>query len=821
MRKKPRIRFMITICIIFTLLGNTYFPVFAETKSLRANSSRSYEEITGTLPDSITGLDKLYYGSVKNDSTAPFHNAEELQNILENGDPDYAKLIWKQYKYDLYDPNYQNRGGCKALMIAGRPDYADELLESTSHEYPKDGNSPFHEETLPEIDSVDNGELVNGALVENDENAFEQMKKTVSPDKGDQNQNRKYNIDLKATANLKQVKPVVFLFQIQTSWQMFDKMHANDRASLVNGQKVTEELLSLYEMKQGFLEFMNWMKQCTDGSLMIGITNFQHGGSYSMIDPPYFTNHTESIKEGLYGWDSFGDCEHIHYTNNELKKAQTQLNMSKNFQNWVDANGQSIYNNADMISIIVGGACEKNDLKTGSVKLPEIPNGVIKQQYGIRTNSGTGVIADDKISWIDYCAEGTKKEGGAFDTGKYYKDVITRSKFVETLKDIYATAQEKASNNQKVKNVKVEDTVTAEFNVDQSEIKAFLDGEDVTDQSKIKVMKNADGTTKVSYTFEQVSHKQEVHLQIPIQAKDDFIGSNNVYTNQGTPSISYTGRINNEETYTQNFEDTPAVNVPIRFKVSDGQSVSVEPEKSVNLADLSRDSSGNTQMTKQIEDLLDKYDQTEGTLIYQWVDEEGNPVGDPTSKIIKDNDRTPPEIPSYVVNTTKSDIGKEYKYQLKVTFQPAEVKESTTSKIAVNERTETGKVGIYVEQKPEGKVYIKKEVDNYQSELSNDSFIIQVTSKGNIESPINTEVVLKHNDKSAAIMIKEKTILDISEIVPKEYETVDISISGDGEKVSDHEIAVDRGQNVTITVHNKYSAKAFFQTSDMITNTFK
>ncbi len=812
---------MITICIIFTLLGNTYFPVFAETKSLRANSSRSYEEITGTLPDSITGLDKLYYGSVKNDSTAPFHNAEELQNILENGDLDYAKLIWKQYKYDLYDPNYQNRGGCKALMISGRPDYADELLESTGHEYPKDGNSPFHEKNLPEIDSVDNGELVNGALVENDENAFEQMKKTVSPDKGDQNQNRKYNIDLKATANLKQVKPVVFLFQIQTSWQMFDKMHANDRASLVNGQKVTEELLSLYEMKQGFLEFMNWMKQYTDGSLMIGITNFQHGGSYSMIGTPYFTNHTESIKEGLYGWDSFGDCEHIHYTNNELKKAQTQLNKSENFQNWVDANGQSIYNNADMISIIVGGACEKNDLKTDSVKLPEIPNGVIKQQYGIRTNSGTGVIADDKISWIDYCAEGTKKEGGAFDTGKYYKDVITRSKFVETLKDIYAIAQEKASNNQKVKNVKVEDTVTAEFNVDQSEIKAFLDGEDVTDQSKIKVTKNADGTTKVSYTFEQVSHKQEVHLQIPIQAKDDFIGSNNVYTNQGTPSISYTGRINNEETYTQNFEDTPAVNVPIRFTVSDGQSVSVEPEKSVNLADLSRDSFGNTQMTKQIEDLLDKYDQTEGTLIYQWVDEEGNPVGDPTSKIIKDNDRTPPEIPSYVVNTTKLDIGKEYKYQLKVTFQPAEVKESTTSKIAVNERTETGKVGIYVEQKPEGKVYIKKEADNYQSELSNDSFIIQVTSKGNIESPINTEVVLKHNDKSAAIMIKEKTILDISEIVPKEYETVDISISGDGEKVSDHEIAVDRGQNVTITVHNKYSAKAFFQTSDMITNTFK
>ena len=799
---------------------------------ISVNALRDYTSITGTLPDSITDLEKLYYGSVANDSTAPFHNAEQLQDILENGDESYAKAVWEKYRYDLYDPNFQKRGGSGALITpsgnkydnkkpdtTGRPDYADELLESTGHEYPKDGNSPFHTSVDAQIEPVENGTLVNGALVESDENAFKNLQKTASPDIGDSNSDREYTVDLKATADLKQVKPMAMIFQVQTSWQMFDTLHANDRASLVNGQAVTQDLLSLYEMKQGFLDFMEWMKQNTDGSLLIGITNFQHSSTNSLVNAPYFTNDTDSIIKGLYGWDTFGDCEHIHYSSGELKAAQKQLNNSKNFVNWVDAKNTSIYENAEMVSVIIGGASEAADLKTDSVNLPTIPDGAIKHQYGIRTNSGTGAIANDMISWMDYCAQGGKKTAGAFDTGKYYKDVTTREQFFNTLKDIYADAQEKAPNQQKVTDVVLEDTITAEFEVNQSAIKVYIDGTDVTSSANIQVAGQADGTTKVSCTVGEVAHKQEVHLQISVKAKKNFIGSNNVYTNQGIPTISYKGRIDNA-TYTQNFTDTPAVNVPICFNVSDGETISLEPGNSIDLADLAKESSGVRIITKEVEDSLDKYAQTEGTLTYQWVDEDGNPVGDPTSAEINSDNRTPPEIPSYTVSAKEDDIGKQYKYKLKVTFTPAEVKVNTTSKVAVSAKSEEGNVGIDVLQKPEGKVYIKKVIDNYQEKLSNDAFIIRVVSEENAESKINTEVVLQHNEMSSAITIKEKTVLDISEVVSKEYEMSDISLSGDG-KINGSQVTVDRGEKVVITVHNKYSVKPFFHVSDAIKNQFK
>lgn len=790
-----------------------------------------YTSITGTLPDQLTSLNQLYYGSVANDPTAPFHNADELKVILEGPDVNYAKSVWKKYRYDLYDPNYQERGGCGALVTPSgakfdskktdennRPDYADELLESTHHEYPKDGNTPFHEKLSAKINPVESGTLVNGGLVENDENIFENLQKSASPDAGDSNQNREYTVDLKATPSLKQLKPVVFLFQIQTSWQMFDKMHANDRASLVDGQAVTADLLSLYEMKQGFRDFMDWMQQNTDGSLMLGITNFQHGGTNSMIGSPYFTNDTGSIMEGLNGWDSFGDCEHIHYSNQELMNAIKSLNNARNFSNWVDAEGNAIYDSAEIVSIIVGGACETNDLKSGSVQLPSVPDkkySSLKHQYGIRTNSGTGAVASDMISWMDYCAQGNQKSAGAFDTGKYYKNVVTREQFFNTLKEIYEDAQEKLPNDQNVTDVTLEDTVTAEFDVKASSIKAFVDGEDVTDQAQIQVTKQNDGTTKVSCNFGTVGHKKEVHLQIPVQAKTDFIGSNNVYTNQGTPTVSYTGRLD-DTVYTQEFTDTPAVNVPVQFEVSDGQKVEVKPGDSTDLAELAKKPDTAEKITQPVEDLLNKYEQTEGTLTYQWVDAEGNPVGNPTSATVNDSNRTPPEIPSCVVNTTEEDAGKDISYRLRVTFTPADVREETTSKVPVGAGTETGTVGITVSDKKEGRVYIKKVIDNYQPELSEDAFIINVSSA---ENTVNAQVVLKHGETSSAIVISEKTTLNITEILPKEYEISQITISGGGQ-LNGNQVIADPGEEITVTVHNRYSGKAFFQSSDAVKNIF-
>lgn len=824
-----------------TLQTTEETPLPEIDKRLEIYKLREYTDITGTLPHNITGLDKLYYGSVADDITAPFHDAEGLRNILENEDEAYAKAVWQKYRYDLYDPNFEDRGGSGALLTPSggkysdkkppinpedRPDYADELLESTGHEYPKDGNSPFHANIPSQIDSVQDATLVNGALVENDEDAFENLKKTASPDIGDRNINREYTVDLKATPNLKQVKPTVLLFQIQTSWQMFDLLHANDRASLVKGNEVTADLLSLYEMKQGFLDFMDWMKQYTDGSLMIGITNYQHNGSNSMFGVPYFTNNAGHIMEGLYGWDSFGDCEHIHYSSKALENAMKELGNSYNFVNWVDKRNASIYEDAEMISVIVGGACEADDLKGNKSQLPDITKkefDAIQRQYGIRTNSGTTygkTELEDKISWMD-----VEEGAGAFDTGAYHKNVVTREEFFETLKAIYADVQSKAPNMQEVTNVNIEDVITAEFEVKVEEIRAFVGGKDITEKAEITVEKQTDGTTKVVCNFGTVKHNKEVHLQIPVQAKNDFIGSNNVKTNTGTPTICYTGRVDEGRTFTQSFIDKPAVNVPIRFEVDNGRNISISPGQNIDLAELSKDVNKGNLITKAIEEALDKYAQIEGTITYQWVDSDGNKVGNATTSTIDSTNRTPPDIPSYTFNGKDEDLDKKFTYKLQVTFTPTDVKAETTSKIPVSELTKDGDVIIEIAQKQVGKIRIKKIIDNYNdygSSLKSDEFMIQINSTSG--TSVSTEVVLNHEETSAYIEITEATILNIEEILPMEYDFAGITVEGLGYESSDvtgSSIYVDRGDDITITVHNRYECKPFFHAFDSITNLFK
>lgn len=803
-----------------------------------ANTLRSYTAITGILPNGISGLDKLYYGSVAKDDTAPFHDANELQNILENSDETYAREVWKKYQYDLYDPNFSGRGGCGALLTpsgkkysdkkpsstnpADRPDYADELLESTGHEYPKDGASPFHSNSSSQIVPAE-GTLVNGALVENDENAFKDLAKTVSPDTGDANTKREYTVDLKGTADLKQTKPTVLLFQIQTSWQMFDLIHANDRASLVNGNKITAELLSLYEMKQGFRDFIDWTKEYADGSLMIGITNYQHGGTYSMFDEPYFTNSKDNLLNGIYGWDSFGDCEHIHYGNQALKKAMAELNDASNFGGWTDIKNNPVYQDAEMTSVIVGGACEKADLKVGSTKLPQVPDGVLKHQYGIRTTSGTDYgknTLGDMISWMDYEAQGNgKNDAPAFETGEYYKDIVTREQFFEKLKSIYADVQAKATNMQKVTDVTVEDTITAEFDVKASGIKAYVGNREVTTPADLTVTVQNDGTTKVSYNFKTVGHGEEVHLEIPVQAKSDFIGSNNVYTNAGTPTITYTGRISSTR-YTQEFTDTPAVNVPVRFTVNDGQKISLEPGGSVDLATLAKDNSDQS-ITKAVEDALGKYEQIEGTLTYQWVDGNGNPVGNPTTATIDSTNRTAPALPSHTISTTEDDIDKSFDYSLKVTFTPADVKETTTSKLPVSEQSHAGEVKIEVGQIKVGRIRFKKIISNYNDSLSNDEFILSINSISGM--PVSTGFVLKHDEISSYIEVMEPTQLQVQETVPMEYSFIGI-IEDDsksvGRALNSGYVEVSPGDDITVTIYNKYTWNPFFHAFDSITNVF-
>ena len=525
-------------------------------------SKASADVITSDLPSGVT-LEQLYYGSVAADDSAPFHNAAQLRALLDNSSKSYAEYIWNKYKYDLYDPNFSDRGGCKAQMITEgsvtRPDYADELLQlndsGKTWTYPKDSLSPFHNSLSATVKPAE-GVLKNGYLEGSDDEQFTNLRKTAEEtgESGGASEERSYKINLKARTDIKKVKPIAMVFQVQTSWQMFDLNHANDNASLVNGVKVNEDLLSLYEMKQGFRDFIEWMEDRNDGALMIGITNFQHGGSYSMINQKisnkvfrHFSNDADEILSGINGWDSFGDCEHIHYSDNALKTAAAELGDAANFTDWADEEGNKLYDSADVVSVIIGGACEAADLKESKllIDIPSKNYGNVKKQYGISTNKGK----IDDISWMDY-----ENKSGKFNSGKYYKGVTTREEFFETLKNLYHSAM----GDLKVEEVVMEDTVTDPFDVDISEIRAYIDGVDVTDECEIKAEVQADGTTKVVCVLKNVSNHSDINLEIPAKVKDDFVGGTDVHTNTGTPTIS------DNEGHIQKFTEDPVVYVPAK-----------------------------------------------------------------------------------------------------------------------------------------------------------------------------------------------------------------------------------------------------------------
>ena len=157
-----------------------------------------------------------------------------------------------------------------------------------------------------------------------------------------------------------------------------------------------------------------------------------------------------------------------------------------------------------------------------------------------------------------------------------------------------------------------------------------------------------------------------------------------------------------------------------------------------------------------------------------------------------------------------------------MTFTPADVKEETTSKVSVSAQSQTGDVGISVSQKPVGRVRIKKMIDNYDNTLANDEFMMRINSVSG--TAVSSQVVLKHNETSGYVEIMEPTWLNIVEILPMEYSFIEITIEGTGADTADiknGQVYVERGDDITITVHNKYSWNPFFHTFDSIMNVFK
>lgn len=498
--------------------------------------------------------------------------------------------------------------------------------------------------------------------------------------------------------------------------------HANaqqgDGDTKVGSASKNSELGTLYDIKHALLRFVDYMEDHYPGNnLVLGITEVKHGGSQTMFlgrdaqgKPLYVSNDYATLRQAILNWDSFGNCEHVHYDTNQLKAAVSAL--SSNLAGWKDLYGQDI--TLDMIQkigVIIGGPTENSSSTDGygcALSWTSFSN--LNSVYGIRTNVGTSYDGG-YISWL----ENPSNNGGTqFENGKGNQFT---EKYVATSEDaIYETLvriakQEMQKNtieltdpgiqDTHVEDVIVSDTVTREFSIDTSEpivATIYKDGAVVRtievslDDPDLTIQVNEDGTTSVSYNFGEVYNTQQAVLHFTIVAKDDYIGSNNVFSNVGTPSATYTHKKENgvTENYDVDCADTPQVNVPLRFETVDGEKTTVLAGTEVDLGDLG------TEIPKQVEAMLDRYDQINGTLSYVWTMPDGT---EKTIGSVSVRDGQSGSLPDISAMFTPDEAGS-YVGTLKLTFTPEEVSADNpnfsdeTTKTAVNPLTKPGNVWV-------------------------------------------------------------------------------------------------------------------------------
>ena len=649
--------------------------------------------------------DYFYYGNAAKDSRVPFYNASSYADYLAKCYLDAGggaaglnavRREWDYYLYDIYDPTEKSN-----TVVYPAYTYGD-----TDLEWPKDSTSSFHGTgtLLPIINDLDYSFLENGVDYSNFVSGLNKTATAVMP--GDANTEREYDIDIIADAQAKARGPVAMILQIQTSWQMFDMEHANalqgDGYTKVGSVANNTELATLYDIKHALLRFVDYMEKNYPGNnLVIGITEVQHAKSQTMFSgtdksgkPLYVTNDYDILRNAILAWDSFGNCEHVHYDTDALVNATT--NLASNLYGWKDFYGNDIlYTDIQKVAVIIGGPTENSNSTNGyGCTLPwkTFQSASLNSVYSIRTNNGTS-NGSGVISWLDNAANNT---GDAFCDGN---GTTFTDKFVATTEDavfsylVQIAEKEMAkkgidvtAEDKYVDNVAVSDTISDEFILDTTEpIIATVYNKDGSEYSKttvelddpnLSITMNDDGTTTVDYLFGTVYNTKKCVLHFRIRAKDDYIGSNNVYSNLGTPDLYYThkkldsaGNLTGEEdNYQVNCYDTPQVNVPIRFTTVDGEAITILVGESVDLADLSKF------IAQNAEDLVDNYYQINGTLSYTWVLPDGTEVPAGSVNVLNGSigEQSFPDRSSIFMGN----VAGQYTGTLKVTFSPGDVDSS-------------------------------------------------------------------------------------------------------------------------------------------------
>lgn len=744
---------------------------------------------TMTIDLSIGGKrfeDYFYYGNIAQD--LPVTDADSYadylaQIYLDAGSEDEGlaavKKVWDRYIYDIYDPSY-DAGQLKHINAGVYPEhtYGD---QPNFIDWPKDESSSFNTPSTlaPGLKDLDYDYLKRGADYSKAVNADGDIRKTVTAVKaGDSNKAREYNVDIETDVDMDEKAPVAMILQVQSSWQMFDLAHANcvkDDGTYdlieVGAAASNTELANLYAVKKALLKFTDYMEENYKGNnLLLGITETQHGHSSSMFyqgkakkgdnvgtaEDMYVTNDYNTIVKGLQFWNTFGNCEHVHYDADNLKNAV--LALKSNLAGWTDSEKYALdYEDVRKVAVIVGASTENTDGNDGyGITLPweTFRDAGLNGVYAIRTNEGTPVAANKQgcISWLEYKGAGGGKKpkpdkAGNIGSGKtefkdgtgdtYTKEYIATTSdaifnsLVEIAdREMIQQGVDKKTSNVFVENLTVTDTVQDEFVLNKDAgIKASVIKRDGTVKTEktvplndpdLKISDNNDGTATVSYNFGKVYSGCTAKLSFGISAQDDFMGSNNVFSNVGKPEIEYKHTVLDKygnptskvEEYSVTGKDTPQVNVPVAFEVGNGSSVEVGVGEEVDLASLDAEA-----IVKKAHDAVTKYDQTNGTLSYKWELPDKTTVTVPTTVHIT-NGTPDSEFPGEAELSQKftpDDIG-DYVARLHVTFTPDAVSDeghfaNAATAEAVTAKTGAGEVKVTAkEQKVSYKVRYLEEI---------------------------------------------------------------------------------------------------------------
>lgn len=590
-------------------------------KLLNVGSKGSYA-YSESVYDTYKGTDwfsYLYFDNAAKDPRVPFSDAESLTNYLAALPEALVDVEFNKYVYDLYNSN---------SSLNKKTDYADNLAQ-----WYKDGNTPFHAQAKNKINNVTYSLADGGVLY--DEDYFQNLTKNA------QVSGREGSISISADALPQPREPRVYLIRTQGSWQMFDMKHAlSDDGKGIMYSSI-DELATYYDLKQALLRFSDFLNEKSGGSVALGFLTFSHAGEYTMFSGNgYLCNDPATIEAGIRGWDSFGDCEHSHYSDELLTKALN--NVSTELANWKDSDGTNIFDQVSKTAIFIGGPCEPTQGTDGyAVSLPQdLLAANMNHTYGIQTVKGTSTVKDRQgntiQSWLDYEGDGKTttnnrdlwaKAGNGFYVAPSEDDIFN------ALVDIYNKDAAGAVTKYGTVTASVSDTVQKEFKVTGAKATwtSKVDGSVVNiPEDKIAIVRNDDGTTTVTCNYGECKGTGTINLDIAIAAQDDYIGGNNDLTNVDVPKLSFSGK-NCETGETQQFEkqftDKPSVNVSLLdLNVAGGKGTHQVGDK-FNLADHA---------TADLKDLLTGYPQTNGRLTLAWVevDENGNELPNQTISFV-------------------------------------------------------------------------------------------------------------------------------------------------------------------------------------------